>query len=108
MTPVFLDSVGLIALWNERDQWHVAATRAFADLRAKRAAFSREPKPEATLSRSLPSVHFHESAAGVSHWVGTQRSVPSKRFETWTLSRVRSRCHKGAKARRSRPGFRLR
>jgi len=25
MTPVFLDSVGLIALWDKDDQWHDAA-----------------------------------------------------------------------------------
>lgn len=29
MNGVFLDSAGLIALWNRRDQWHEAATRAF-------------------------------------------------------------------------------
>ncbi len=27
---VFLDTVGLLALWNRRDQWHVAAKTAFA------------------------------------------------------------------------------
>lgn len=29
MTPLFLDSVGLIALWNQSDQWHGAARAAF-------------------------------------------------------------------------------
>jgi predicted nucleic acid-binding protein len=29
MNGVFLDSSGLIALWNRRDQWHLAAARAF-------------------------------------------------------------------------------
>ena len=29
---VFLDTVGLLALWNRRDQWHVAARNAFAAL----------------------------------------------------------------------------
>jgi predicted nucleic acid-binding protein len=28
MKPVFLDTVGLIALWNIRDQWHIAADNA--------------------------------------------------------------------------------
>ena len=30
MNGVFLDSAGLIALWNRRDQWHEAAAGAFA------------------------------------------------------------------------------
>jgi predicted nucleic acid-binding protein len=29
MTPVFLDTVGLIALWERADQWHVDAEREF-------------------------------------------------------------------------------
>ena len=37
MKSVFLDSVGVIALWNERDQWHDAATHAFAALEIERA-----------------------------------------------------------------------
>ena len=30
MNTVFLDTVGLLALWDTRDQWHNAAERAFA------------------------------------------------------------------------------
>jgi uncharacterized protein len=29
MNRVFLDTVGLLALWNRSDQWHVAATDAY-------------------------------------------------------------------------------
>ena len=32
MTPVFLDTVGLIALWDESDQWHEHADAAFRAL----------------------------------------------------------------------------
>src|SRR3989442_1073414 len=32
MRTVFLDTVGLIALWNRSDQWHPAATAAFQAL----------------------------------------------------------------------------
>lgn len=32
MREVFLDTVGLIALWNRSDQWHAAATAAFQAL----------------------------------------------------------------------------
>lgn len=34
MRTVFLDTVGLIAVWEERDQWHAAATRAMLPLTA--------------------------------------------------------------------------
>lgn len=39
MNAVFLDTVGLIALWDEADQWHDAAERAFSQLVAARRAF---------------------------------------------------------------------
>jgi predicted nucleic acid-binding protein len=32
VSGVLLDSSGLIALWNRRDQWHAAATRAFSEI----------------------------------------------------------------------------
>lgn len=32
MTPVFLDTVGLLAVWDRNDQWHEAADRVFANL----------------------------------------------------------------------------
>lgn len=36
MTKIFLDTVGLIALWDENDQWHEAAREAYALLRTSR------------------------------------------------------------------------
>jgi len=38
MTPVFLDTVGLIALWNQSDQWHDAAETAYQRIVARRQA----------------------------------------------------------------------
>ena len=32
MTAVFLDTVGLVAVWNHSDQWHAPAMATFADL----------------------------------------------------------------------------
>lgn len=37
MTPVFLDTVGLIALWDEDDQWHGAAQAGFSRFAESRA-----------------------------------------------------------------------
>jgi predicted nucleic acid-binding protein len=36
MTAAFLDTVGLLALWDVSDQWHVVAEAAFAQLVARR------------------------------------------------------------------------
>ena len=38
MTPVFLDTVGLIALWDKDDQWHAAAEAAYQNMVAQRRA----------------------------------------------------------------------
>jgi predicted nucleic acid-binding protein len=35
--PVFLDTVGLIALWDRDDQWHPPAPRAFQEVSKQRA-----------------------------------------------------------------------
>lgn len=36
MNPVFLDTVGLLALWNNSDQWHRAADQAFKLISVRR------------------------------------------------------------------------
>jgi predicted nucleic acid-binding protein len=36
VNAVFLDTVGMIALWHEADQWHDAAQQAYDDLRHAR------------------------------------------------------------------------
>ena len=36
---IFLDTVGLLGLWNRRDQWHVAAKDAFAKLLTRGVRF---------------------------------------------------------------------
>jgi predicted nucleic acid-binding protein len=36
MSVVFLDTVGLIALWDDTDQWHLDAQRAYVELRKSR------------------------------------------------------------------------
>jgi predicted nucleic acid-binding protein len=38
MTTVFLDTVGLIALWDKDDQWHAAAEDAYRNMVAQRWA----------------------------------------------------------------------
>ena len=40
MNTIFLDTVGLVALWNRVDQWHLAATAAFQKVTLKRRVFT--------------------------------------------------------------------
>jgi uncharacterized protein len=37
MNGVFLDTVGLLGLWNSADQWHLNAVKVFTDLAADRS-----------------------------------------------------------------------
>ena len=39
MIPVFLDTVGLLALWDADDQWHDQADAAFSDLLSQKSTF---------------------------------------------------------------------
>jgi uncharacterized protein len=39
MSPILLDTVGFLALWNAQDQWHTSAKAAFAELRTRSADF---------------------------------------------------------------------
>ncbi len=39
MTPIFLDTVGLIALWDADDQWHGRAEAAYAELLSRKSTF---------------------------------------------------------------------
>lgn len=43
MNAVFLDTVGLIAIWNRSDQWHAIATAAFTDLVQRQARLVTTP-----------------------------------------------------------------
>jgi len=36
MSLVFMDSVGLLALWSESDQWHIMAEKAFSEITRNR------------------------------------------------------------------------
>ncbi len=39
MTPIFLDTVGLLAVWDEDDQWHAAVSGVHVRLLTERRAF---------------------------------------------------------------------
>jgi len=39
MNAIFLDTVGLVAMWNRADQWHEAAIATFELIKSKRHSF---------------------------------------------------------------------
>jgi uncharacterized protein len=41
VNPVFLDTVGMIAVWDSTDQWHLPAQAAYEHLLAKRRRLTR-------------------------------------------------------------------
>ena len=43
MRPVFLDTVGLLAVWDETDQWHSSAFAAWKDLQRESTLFFTTP-----------------------------------------------------------------
>ena len=43
MNIVFLDTVGMLALWDEADQWHHDAERAFEEVTNKRLSLATTP-----------------------------------------------------------------
>jgi len=43
MNSVFLDTVGLLALWNRRDQWHDPAMQAYRQFLVVKAQFFTSP-----------------------------------------------------------------
>lgn len=43
MTAVFLDTVGLIAVWNRSDQWHAPSMAVFADLMRRQVPLATTP-----------------------------------------------------------------
>lgn len=45
MKDVFLDTVGLIAVWDVADQWHAAADAAFIREKLELHRMPRPPKP---------------------------------------------------------------
>jgi predicted nucleic acid-binding protein len=44
VNPVFLDTVGLLAIWDESDQWHVAAESVFQQLFTEKRPVRTSPQ----------------------------------------------------------------
>jgi predicted nucleic acid-binding protein len=79
VNPVFLDSVGLLAYWNKRDQWHTAASGAFVELRRERHALFSTPYVIAECANALSRF---PSRARLAELVDSLRSTNGLIFPT--------------------------
>lgn len=64
---VFLDTVGLLALWNRRDQWHAVATRAFAPLIESRTRLVTTPAILLECGNAASRFPFRNSVVALRH-----------------------------------------
>lgn len=55
---IFLDTVGLLAVWDESDQWHRAAQACFSELLAGRADLVTSISKAFTSDRHFRSAGF--------------------------------------------------
>ncbi len=69
---VFLDTVGLIALWDESDQWHSAAEEAFGRLAQARAVLVTTPWVLAETANAAARRSYRQSVARL--WEGMKGS----------------------------------
>ncbi|HEX4123096.1 MAG TPA: PIN domain-containing protein [Tepidisphaeraceae bacterium] len=65
MTRVFVDSVGLLALWNSTDQWHAAAEKAWQNVLAVSATPYTTPFILAECGNSAARRSFRPSATSI-------------------------------------------
>ncbi len=87
MKAVFLDTVGVVALWNRRDQWHAAANEAFGILLAERAVFYSTTYVIAECANAVSRVPVRSNlaklVAGMEKTGGLQIPTDAEWAEAW-------------------------
>ena len=75
MSPVFLDTVGLLAVWNEDDQWHDAASTAFTAVKRERATLFTTTFVLAECANATARSAFRESVVDLRMLLGSYRGL---------------------------------
>jgi predicted nucleic acid-binding protein len=85
---VFFDSVGVLALWNERDQWHRAANEAFELLLNEDAVYCTTTYVVAECANALARVparkHLTELVEGMEEAGGLLAPTEDEWQQAWT------------------------
>jgi predicted nucleic acid-binding protein len=82
--PVFLDSVGLIAMWNRSDQWHVRATDALDVLEAANRAYVSTPFVLAECGNAASRRGFRDNVVVIRRSLESSKSLIWPTDEDWT------------------------
>ena len=83
MKPVFLDTVGLIAVWDEDDQWHTPAARAFAQLVRQQAVMVTTPYVLAECGNAASRRPYRAEVVGLRVALEQKKRVLSPTDDDW-------------------------
>ena len=81
--PVFLDTVGLVALWNERDQWHAAASEVFARLLREKTVLVTTPYILAESANAVSRRHSRPALVGLRETLERRKRVLFPTDDDW-------------------------
>jgi uncharacterized protein len=88
VSPVFLDSVGLLALWVRTDQWHSAAFGAFGNLQTARRVYVTTPYVLAECGNAASRRFFRQDVVDLRHKLESNNGLiyPTDQdwIEAWT------------------------
>ena len=86
MKPVFLDTVGLLALWDRDDQWHEAASQAFARLTPVRAPVVTTTYVLAECGNAAARTPFRRDVSDLRERLESSGRVIVPTDEDWSLA----------------------
>ena len=83
MNAVFLDTSGLLAIWDEDDQWHIPATAAFAHVAAARARVFTTTYVLAECGNAVARTDFRQSVVDLRIELETRHTLIVPAVEDW-------------------------
>ena len=83
MRPVFLDTVGLVAVWNERDQWHASASGVFARLLHEKTVLVTTPYLLAECANAVARRHSRAALVALREMLERRKRVLVPADEDW-------------------------
>ncbi len=80
---VFLDTVGLVALWNERDQWHAAATGVFDRLLREQTVLVTTPFILAECANAVARRHSRTAVVALREMLERRKRILPPTDDDW-------------------------
>jgi hypothetical protein len=82
--PVFLDAVGLAALWNRSDQWYAAALKAFDALEKANRSYISTPFVLAECGNAASRRPFRQNVVTLRHSLEASNSLIWPTEQDWS------------------------